>query len=270
MIVRIFGSARPLMRLRVLVVGAAGAGVDLARDDAVAGVDVRGARHAGIEAANRAQDIHSLEVFRIFESLQQRRVQDRFFIRTRVIPWIARRCVDRGGRDDLIVGHVSVLKLEMMSEPAAARAPEANSDLITFLRNFERSRNFGFALLQEVEALEPIVHRDCRIEGDAIGARPIPLERVPDRRDLPFDLTLRKRTLRQHHFQACASRFYERIRTDFLRGRRGPKTSIATGFSRLPIPAGSTRPGIFFLPILPGWLRLGFLIPWMIWAERIA
>src|SRR6266542_460003 len=137
MIVRIFGSARPLVR--VLVVGAAGAGVDLARDDAVAGIDVRGARHAGIEAANRAQDIHALEVLRIIESLQQRRVQDRFFIRTRVIPWIARRCVDRGWRDDLIISHVSVLKLEMMGEPAAASAPKSNADLIAFLWNFKRS-----------------------------------------------------------------------------------------------------------------------------------
>src|SRR6266542_3541183 len=119
-------------------VGAAGAGVDLARDDAVAGVDVRGARHAGIEAADGAQDVDPFEIFRVIESLQQRCVQDRFFIRTRVIPGIARRCVDRGRRDDLIVGHVSVLKLEMMSEPAAARAPKANADLITFLRNFKR------------------------------------------------------------------------------------------------------------------------------------
>src|SRR6266498_797921 len=137
MIVRIFGSARPLMR--VLVVGAAGAGVDLARDDAVAGIDVRGARHAGIEAANRAQDIHALEVLRIFESLQERCVQDRFFIRTRVIPGIAWRCVYRGGRDDLIIGHVSVLKFEMMGEPAAASAPKSNADLIAFLWNFKRS-----------------------------------------------------------------------------------------------------------------------------------
>src|SRR6266487_4708913 len=139
MIVRIFGSARPLMRVLVLVVGAAGAGVDLARDDAVAGVDVRGARHAGIEAADRAQDVDPFEIFRVIESLQQRRVQHGFFIRTWVIPRIARRCVDRGWRDDLIISHVSVLKLEMMGEPAAASAPKSNADLIALLWNFNRS-----------------------------------------------------------------------------------------------------------------------------------
>src|SRR6266516_6637804 len=137
MIVRMFGSALPLMR--VLVVGAAGAGVDLARDDAVAGVDVRGTRHAGIEAADGAQDVDPFEIFRVIESLQQRCVQDRFFIRTRVIPRIARRCVDRGWRDDLIISPVSVLKLEMMGEPAAARAPKSNADLIAFLWHFKRS-----------------------------------------------------------------------------------------------------------------------------------
>src|SRR6266702_754833 len=137
MIVRIFGSARPLML--VLVVGATGAGVDLARDDAVARVDVRGARHAGIEAADRAQDVDPFEIFRVIESLQQWRVQDGFFIRTWVIPGIARRCVDRGWRDDLIISHVSVLKLKMMGEPATARPPEANANLIAFLWHFKRS-----------------------------------------------------------------------------------------------------------------------------------
>lgn len=63
--------------MRVLVVGAAGAGVDFARDDAVAGVDVRGARHAGIETADRAQDVDAGEVFGPVTFFQQRGVQPR-------------------------------------------------------------------------------------------------------------------------------------------------------------------------------------------------
>jgi hypothetical protein len=60
------------MTVIVVVVDPARARDDLAGEDAIAGVHMRGARHAGIERADRAQDVDALEVLRPLVVLQQR------------------------------------------------------------------------------------------------------------------------------------------------------------------------------------------------------
>ncbi len=74
----------------LLIIGAARARVHFTCDDAIAGEDVRGARHAGIEAADRAQDVDAFEICRVGEGLEQRRVQDGFFVRAGIVPRITR------------------------------------------------------------------------------------------------------------------------------------------------------------------------------------
>ena len=57
-----------------VIIRAARASIHLSGDDAVAREDMRRARHAGIEAADGAQDIDPFEILGVAEGFEERRV----------------------------------------------------------------------------------------------------------------------------------------------------------------------------------------------------
>src|SRR5688572_11660006 len=103
----------------------AGAGVDLARDHPGFGLDVRRARHARVEAANRAQDVDAAELLRVRRFLEEWRVHDGLLIRPGLPPLVCGRRVPCGRRDDLVVRYRAAVEHEVVSEVPASRAPEA-------------------------------------------------------------------------------------------------------------------------------------------------
>src|SRR5512134_3019789 len=121
--------SRPDVRAALLL-RSARARVDLAGDEVAVAVDVRGAGHARIEAADGTQDVDTLELLRIIRLFEQWRIQHGLFIRARLAPAVAGRCVPGGRREDLVVRDSTAVQSEVVREPAAAGAPEADADLL--------------------------------------------------------------------------------------------------------------------------------------------
>src|SRR6516162_1585656 len=122
----------PPISTRMSVFDTAGTGVHLLHDGGVARVDMGCARHAWIEAAQRSQDVDTLEVFGLVEFFQQRRLHHGFLVRSRIPERVLRRCIQRGGRDDLVVDDRALIKLQMMRKPAAAGTPETHTHTMVF------------------------------------------------------------------------------------------------------------------------------------------
>src|SRR6266705_221358 len=116
--------------LSAVVVDATRAGVDLPCDDARVRVNVGGARHAGVEAPDRAQDVDALELLGVVRLLEERRVQDRLLVRAGLPPAVAGRGVPRRRRDDLVIRDRTPVENQVVREVPAPGAPEADAALL--------------------------------------------------------------------------------------------------------------------------------------------
>src|SRR5438132_7782468 len=137
------------MRLASLI-DATGAGIDFPRDHIVRSIHVNmgGTGHAGIEAADGAQDIDALVFIWAGEVLQNRRVEHRFLVRPWIAPWVPWAGVPRRGRQDLIIGERTIVDDGVMRQVAAPGTPEASADLHALAWHLKCRVDFVLALLQ--------------------------------------------------------------------------------------------------------------------------
>ena len=129
---------------------ATGTGGHLTGDQFVHAVDqnMGCARHTRIKTPQRPQNINTFILFRIRELLQNGCIQHGLLIRPGCAPRRARRSVQGGGGQNLVVADGPVLNDQMMAEKTAARAPEANPNLGTGFGYFKRGVDFCFSLLK--------------------------------------------------------------------------------------------------------------------------
>src|SRR5262249_41496585 len=177
--------------------------------------------------------------------------------------------VDGRGRHDLVVLDDAALKDQVVRQPAAAGAPETGADARALLRDLERRAHLRLALAEQVQPLEPVVHRHQGVEGDGVGTGPVALEVIPDLRDLPFQLRLRQGAPRQLEAEAGAGRLDERVRADLPRRRGDPQPGVGAGLTGLAVPARRAGPGVLLLPVLADRLRLRLLVPGVVRAQGV-
>ena len=233
---------------------------------------MRGAGHARIEAANRAQDIDALEAGRILEiGFDEHRVQHRLLVSARFAPGGLRTRVHRRRRADLVVRQQAIFDHAPVGKEPPAGAPEADADETSLGRHFEWRVHPRLAALLQVKRTRPVFNSHHQIERDRVGARTIALEGVPDVRNLPLQRHRRQfAALGDIELQAVPGGFDIVARGQLLRQRRDVDPRVRSGFECVPVPRRRGGPAVALLPVLRARPRDRRLVPWMVRAERRA